>query len=128
MRHALGLTSVKEGCREGECGACTVLADGKPVNACLMLAFQANGLNIETLEGITGANGELSPLQRAFLDIGAVQCGFCTPGMIVAAEGLLRVDAAPDETTIRHALAGNFCRCTGYHAIVEAVRAAAAAR
>jgi aerobic-type carbon monoxide dehydrogenase small subunit (CoxS/CutS family) len=127
LREALGLTGVKEGCREGECGACTVLVEGRPVNACLMLAFQADGLAVETIEGLA-VDGELSPLQRAFLEGGAVQCGYCTPGMIMAAEGLLRVDPAPDEAAIRHALAGNLCRCTGFQTVVAAVRAAASAR
>jgi aerobic-type carbon monoxide dehydrogenase small subunit (CoxS/CutS family) len=128
LRETLGLTGAKEGCREGECGACTVLVEGRPVNSCLMLAFQADGLAVETIEGLGGHDGGLSPLQRAFLDCGAVQCGYCTPGMIMAAEGLLRADPDPDEAAIRHALAGNLCRCTGFHSIVEAVRAAAAAR
>ncbi len=125
LRETLGLTGVKEGCREGECGACIVLVDGKPVNACLMLAFQAGGLEIETIEGLAGPDGELSPLQRAFLEHGAVQCGYCTPGMILAAEGLLRENPAPDAAAIRHALAGNLCRCTGYQAIVAAISAVA---
>jgi aerobic-type carbon monoxide dehydrogenase small subunit (CoxS/CutS family) len=128
LRENLGLTGAKEGCREGECGACTVLVEGRPVNSCLMLAFQADGLAVETIEGLGGGDGALSPLQRAFLACGAVQCGYCTPGMIMAAEGLLRADPDPDEAAIRHALAGNLCRCTGFHAIVEAVRAAAVAR
>jgi len=128
LRETLGLTGAKEGCREGECGACTVLVESRPVNSCLMLAFQAEGLAVETIEGLGRSDGGLSPLQRAFLDRGAVQCGYCTPGMIMAAEGLLRADPNPDEATIRHALAGNLCRCTGFHSIVEAVRAAAAAR
>jgi aerobic-type carbon monoxide dehydrogenase small subunit (CoxS/CutS family) len=128
LRETQGLTGAKEGCREGECGACTVLVEGKPVNSCLMLAFQADGLAVETIEGLVGRDGALSPLQTAFLEHGAVQCGYCTPGMVMAAEGLLRADPDPDEAAIRHALAGNLCRCTGFHAIVEAVRAAATAR
>lgn len=128
LRDRLGLTGLKEGCREGECGACTVLLDGKAVNSCLVPAFQAEGASVETIEGMSGPGGALSALQRAFLDCGAVQCGYCTPGMIVAAEGLLRADPNPDEAAIRHALAGNLCRCTGFQTIVAAVRAAAAAR
>ena len=127
LRDVLSLTSVKEGCCEGECGACTVLLDGKPVNSCLMLVFQACGHEITTVEGLTGATS-LSGLQQAFLDEGAVQCGYCTPGMVMAAEGLLRVNSDPDEAEIRHALAGNICRCTGFETIVRAVGVEAATR
>ena len=125
LRETMGLTGLKEGCREGECGACTVLVDDHAVNSCLMLAFQADGMRIETIEGLAESDGSLSPLQRAFLDHGAVQCGYCTPGMIMAAEGFLRANPHPDEPAIRHALAGNLCRCTGFQTIVDAVRAAA---
>ncbi len=125
LRSHLGLTGVKEGCLEGECGACTVLIEDKPVNACLMLAFQADGQKITTVEGLA-PKGTLSSLQQSFLDHGAVQCGYCTPGMVMAAEGLLRRTASPDDTEIRHALAGNLCRCTGYQGIVDAIQAEAA--
>lgn len=127
LRGALDLTSVKEGCCEGECGACTVLLDGKPVNSCLMLVFQACGHEITTVEGMTRTTN-LSGLQQAFLNEGAVQCGYCTPGMVMAAEGLLRVNPDPDEADIRHALAGNICRCTGFETIVRAVGVEAATR
>lgn len=122
LRERLDLTGLKEGCREGECGACTVLLDDKPVNSCLVLAFQVDGRRVETIEGLRTAAAELSPLQRAFVEHGAVQCGYCTPGMIMAAEGLLRENPAPSEKDIRHALAGNLCRCTGFQTIVAAVR------
>ena len=125
LRETLDLTGVKEGCKEGECGACTVLVDDKAVNACLMLAFQADGRRIVTIEGLAGPDGELSPLQRAFIDHGAVQCGYCTPGMVMAAEGLLRENPAPSDAEIRHALAGNLCSCTGFQTIVAAVRSQA---
>ncbi len=127
IRETLGLTGAKEGCREGECGACTVLVDDSAVNSCLMLAFQADGRRIVTIEGLKTPGGDLSPLQRAFVDHGAVQCGYCTPGMIMAAEGLLRQNPAPSDAEILHALAGNLCRCTGFQTIVAAVRSQARA-
>ncbi len=122
-----GLTGLKEGCLEGECGACTVLVDDAPVCACLMLAAQAGGRRVTTIEGLA-PGGALSDLQAAFVAEGAVQCGYCTPGMIMAAEGLLRADPAPDEAAIRRAIAGNLCRCTGYVTIVRAIARTAEGR
>ena len=124
LRDVLGLTSVKEGCSEGECGACTVLLDGDPVASCVTLAVQARGRSVLALEGLA-ARGELHPLQRAFEENDAVQCGFCTPGMILAAYGLLRKNPCPGDEEIRRGLEGNLCRCTGYLPILRAVRAAA---
>ncbi len=115
---------VKRGCETGECGACTVLVNGKPINSCLMFAAQAEGAEILTIEGVA-PGGELDPLQTAFLDHGAAQCGYCTPGMILSAKALLAEHPEPTETEVREALAGNFCRCTGYLKPVEAVLAAA---
>lgn len=125
LRDELGLTGTKKGCNEGECGACTVLLDGKPVNACLVLAVKADGREVTTVEGLAGPGG-LHPLQQAFVEEGAVQCGFCTPGMLMAAKALLDTNPCPDEREIRAALAGNLCRCTGYVCIVRAVQRAAA--
>lgn len=125
LRDELGLTGTKKGCNEGECGACTVLLDGKPVNACLVLAVKADGREVTTVEGLAGPGG-LHPLQQAFVEEGAVQCGFCTPGMLMAAKVLLDANPCPDEREIRAALAGNLCRCTGYVRIVRAVQRAAA--
>ena len=123
LRDELRLTSAKEGCGEGECGACTVLVDGKAVASCLMLAVQARGREVVTVEGLA-AEGELDVLQQKFVEYGAVQCGFCTPGMLMSAKALLLENPAPSERDIRLALAGNLCRCTGYSAIVAAVKAA----
>jgi carbon-monoxide dehydrogenase small subunit len=123
LRDDLGLTGAKEGCGEGECGACTVLLDGEPVCSCLTLAAQAAGRAVTTIEGL--ADGpRLDPVQQAFIDAGAIQCGFCSPGMILAAKGLLKHSPHPSPAEIRTALAGNLCRCTGYTKIVEAVAAA----
>lgn len=120
LRDALDLTGSKESCGEGVCGSCTVHMDGNPVRSCLTLAMEAVGTKITTVEGL--ANGdELSDLQQSFVDHGAVQCGFCTPGMLMSADALLKENSRPDEKTIRKALSGNICRCTGYAKIIEAV-------
>lgn len=124
LREELDLTGTKDGCHEGECGACTVIMNGKPVNACLVLAIEANGSEILTVEGLSEGE-ELHPLQRAFVDSGAIQCGFCTPGMLLSAKALLDHNLRPTETEIRQALRGNLCRCTGYKKIVEAIQQAA---
>ena len=121
----LGLKSVKNGCDDGYCGACAVLLDGRAVNACLVFAARAAGCRVDTLEGL-GREGVLHPVQRAALDLGAVQCGFCTPGIIMTALGLLARNPRPSEYEVRDALAGNYCRCTGYVKPVEAILAAAA--
>ena len=127
LRETAAATSVKQGCDGGECGACTVLIDGKARPACITLAATCDGRAIETVEGLAN-DGRLSALQRAFHERLGVQCGFCTPGMIMAAEALLRDNARPDEAEIRQALSGNLCRCTGYVKIIEAVQAAAEAQ
>jgi len=124
LRERLGLTGTKRGCDGGECGACTVLIDGAPRLACLTLAAACEGRSVETIESL-GDSGRLSELQRAFHEKLGTQCGFCTPGMIMAAEALLRRNAAPTEHQVREALGGNLCRCTGYVKILEAVRCAA---
>ena len=124
LREHFGLTGTKRGCNEGECGACTVLLDGKPVTACFVLAIEAEGKRIETVEGLE-KNGELHPLQKAFMEHGAFQCGFCTPGMLMAAKGLLMENPKPSEEEIRKSIAGNLCRCTGYNKYVEAILDAA---
>jgi len=124
LRERLYLTGAKEGCGAGECGACTVLLDGLPVTACLVLAVEGDGREVRTVEGEAKATG-LSVLQRAFIEEGAIQCGFCTPGMIMSARGLLERNSNPTEAEIVEAIAGNLCRCTGYEAIVAAIRRAA---
>jgi carbon-monoxide dehydrogenase small subunit len=124
LRGELGLTGTKEGCDDSECGACMVLVDGRPVNSCSYLALQADGRAVSTVEGLA-TDGELHPLQRAFLEHGGVQCGFCTPGMLMSSAALLAANSDPTDDEIRIALAGNLCRCTGYVGIVAAVRSAA---
>jgi carbon-monoxide dehydrogenase small subunit len=124
IREQVGLTGVKHGCGLGDCGACTVIMDGKPVNSCLVLAVQANGRDVITIEGLA-QNGRLHPIQRSFVDNGAIQCGFCTPGMILSAKALLDKNPKPSEEQIRRAISGNLCRCTGYQKIVEAIQEAA---
>ena len=127
VRDDVGLTGSKEGCDDSECGACMMLLDGKPVNSCSYLALQAEGSEVTTVEGL--ANGqELSPLQSAFLEHGGVQCGFCTPGMLISATALLAESPSPTGDEVRIALSGNLCRCTGYDGIVKAVLAVAGAR
>jgi aerobic-type carbon monoxide dehydrogenase small subunit (CoxS/CutS family) len=124
LRDELGLTGTKEGCDDSECGACMVLVDGRPVNSCSFLALQAGGRSIQTVEGL-GAGGVLHPLQTAFLNEGGVQCGFCTPGMLMSAKALLDANPHPTEAQVKRHLGGNLCRCTGYAGIVRAVMSAA---
>ena len=124
LRTDLGLTGTKENCLEAECGVCTILLDGRTVNACILLAAQCQGREVLTIEGL-GRDGQLHPLQRASIDQGAVQCGYCIPAMILSAKAYLDEHAAPTEGQVREALAGNLCRCTGYQKIVDAVLAAA---
>jgi len=126
LREDLGLTGTKEGCGEGECGACAVILDGKLVNSCLVLALEADGGAVTTIEGMA-RGAELHPIQKAFIERGAIQCGFCTPGMILAAKALLDENPNPSEAEIREGIAGHICRCTGYSKIVEAIQAAAQA-
>ena len=124
LREQLRLTGTKEGCSTGDCGACTVLLDGKPVTSCLVLAVEADGRQVLTVEGIA-ASGKLHPVQEAMVELGGLQCGFCTSGFIVSAYALLEENSQPTENEIRQVLAGNLCRCTGYTKIVEAVQLAA---
>jgi aerobic-type carbon monoxide dehydrogenase small subunit (CoxS/CutS family) len=128
LRDCLGLTGTKKGCDVGECGACSVLLDGRLVNSCLTLAAQAGGRDVITIEGIHAEDGGPNDLQQAFLDHGAVQCGYCIPGMVLAGEALLAKNLDPTRRDIREAIAGNLCRCTGYQQIVDAIQAAAAQR
>lgn len=127
VRDEVGLTGAKEGCDDSECGACMMLLDRKPVNACSYLAVQADGRDVTTVEGLAGENG-LSALQHTILEYGGVQCGFCTPGMLISATALLEAKPSPTEDEVRIALSGNLCRCTGYDGIVKAVLAVAAAQ
>jgi carbon-monoxide dehydrogenase small subunit len=126
LRDDLGLTGTKEGCGEGECGACSVLMNGEVVNSCLVPAIQAQGAELRTIEGLAGDGEALSPLQAAFVACNGAQCGFCTPGMVMASVDLLARSPHPDEARIRTGLAGNICRCTGYGKIIDAVARAAA--
>ncbi len=126
LRGPLGLTGTKEGCGNGECGACTVLVDGQAINACLYPAVETEGKEVTTIEGLLGPGGRLSRVQQAFVDHGGIQCGFCSPGMIMAATALLDSNPSPSDEEIRNALVGNLCRCTGYIQIISSVRAAAA--
>lgn len=123
LREKLGLIGVKEGCSEGECGACSIIMDGEVVNSCLIMAFQAEGSNILTIEGL-GENGDIHPIQQAFIDVGAVQCGYCTPGMIMSIKALLDKNLEPSREEIREGISGNLCRCTGYNKIVDATEKA----
>lgn len=123
LREKLGLIGVKEGCSEGECGACSIIMDGEVVNSCLIMAFQAEGSNILTIEGL-GENGDIHPIQQAFIDVGAVQCGYCTPGMIMSIKALLDKNPEPSREKIREGISGNLCRCTGYNKIVDATEKA----
>ena len=123
LRDGLGLTGTKEGCGMGECGACTVLLDGKTINSCIFPAMEADGKSVTTIEGLTDAQGNLHPIQKAFIEYGAIQCGFCTPGMVLSAKALLDENPKPTEEEIRDGIAGNLCRCTGYLQIVQAIKA-----
>ncbi len=125
LREDLGLTGTNVGCDTSSCGACTVHVDGESVKACTMLAVQARGAEITTIEGMASADGELHPMQAAFMECHGLQCGFCTPGMVMAATSLLKENPSPTETEIREGLEGNLCRCTGYHNIVRAIQSVA---
>jgi carbon-monoxide dehydrogenase small subunit len=127
LRESLGHTGTKKGCGEGECGACTVIVDGRSVNSCLFPALEVAGRAVTTIEGLLGPDNRLHPIQRAFVEEGGIQCGFCTPGMIMSTKALLDCNPDPTDAEIREALLGNLCRCTGYVQIVDSVRRAAAA-
>jgi carbon-monoxide dehydrogenase small subunit len=123
LRDHLELTGTKEGCSMGECGACTILLDGKAVNSCIFPALEVEGRKVITIEGLMDAQGNLHPIQKAFIEHGAIQCGFCTPGMVLSAKALLDENPKPSEEEIRNGIAGNLCRCTGYLQIVQAIKA-----
>jgi len=127
IRNRVGLTGTKKGCDTGDCGACTVLLNGKAVNSCMILAADVDGQEITTIEGLVGPNGELDPVQRAFVNNGAFQCGYCTPGLIMAGRALLNENPHPTEAEIRQGIGGNICRCTGYVTVVDAIMEAAEA-
>ncbi len=124
LRDELQMTGTKEGCGMGECGACTVLIEGRSINSCIFPALEAEGKSVTTIEGMTDSQGNLHPIQKAFIANGAIQCGFCTPGMVLSAKALLGENPNPTEEEIRHAIAGNLCRCTGYLQIIQAIKAA----
>lgn len=124
LRDILELTGTKEGCGMGECGACTVLLDGKAINSCIFPAMEIDGKTVTTIEGMTDKEGSLHPIQKAFIENGAIQCGFCTPGMVLSAKALLDENPKPKEDEIRTAISGNLCRCTGYIQIIQAIKAA----
>ena len=123
LRDKLELLGTKEGCGMGECGTCTVLLDGKTINSCIFPAWEVEGRTVTTIEGLTDAQGNLHPIQKAFVEYGAIQCGFCTPGMVLSAKALLDENPKPTEEEIRNGIAGNLCRCTGYLQIVQAIKA-----
>lgn len=123
LRDELGLIGTKEGCGEGECGACTIIMDGETVNSCLVMAFQANGSNILTIEGME-KEGRIHPIQKAYIDVGAVQCGFCIPGMVLSTKALLDKNSYPSKDEIREGISGNLCRCTGYNKMIHATEKA----
>jgi carbon-monoxide dehydrogenase small subunit len=124
LRDRLGLMGTKEGCGMGECGACTVILNGQTINSCIFPASEADGKEVTTIEGIFGAHGDLHPIQKAFIEYGAVQCGFCTPGMVLSGKALLDENPKPSDDEIRNGIAGNLCRCTGYLQIIQAIKAA----
>ncbi len=128
LREVLELKGTKDGCGEGECGTCTVVIDGKAVNSCLFPVLEAEGRSVTTIEGLRGSDGGLHPLQKAFIEHGAVQCGYCSPGMIMSAYALLQEKAEPSDDEIRDGIEGNLCRCTGYVKIIEAIRSVAKGR
>ena len=125
LRNEIGLTGTKKGCDVGDCGACTVIMNGKPVNSCLVLGVEAKGATLQTIEGLADPAGKLHPLQENFMKLGGAQCGFCTPGILMMAKALLDENPRPSEDEVRFAIAGNICRCTGYTKIIEAIQAAA---
>lgn len=123
LRDKLGMTGTKEGCSMGECGACTVIVEGKAINSCIFPAMEVNNKSVLTIEGLVDSQGSLHPIQKAFIEYGAIQCGFCTPGMVLSAKALLDENPNPTEEEIRNAISGNLCRCTGYIQIIQAIKA-----